>query len=111
MQLLPIVAQFGPLPIKVKFKSPVEGPAVLVATGTLAGTNANTLMEMMVYLDDNQIGATQLWTNQAQTHRTLPTLFLNVKLIYGEEHALSLVAVGNGVTADINDNFRAFLVY
>jgi hypothetical protein len=110
MQLLPIVGQFGPLPIKVQFNAPVEGPAILVATGTLAATNVNTLMEMMVYLDNTQIGAAQLWSNQAQTHRTLPTLFLNVNLSFGQ-HTLSLVAVGNGVTADINDNFRVSLIY
>jgi hypothetical protein len=110
MQLLPIVGQFGPLPIKVQFKAPVEGPAILVATGTLVGTNENALMEMMVYIDDTQVGATQLWSNSSQSHRNLPTLFANVNLTYGE-HTLSLVAVGNGVTSDINDNFRAFLIY
>ena len=61
MQLLPIINQVGPLPIKAQFKTPVDGPAVLIVTGTLWGNTENKLIQMTVSLDGAQVGVAQLW--------------------------------------------------
>jgi hypothetical protein len=110
MQLLPIINQVGPLPIKVQFKAPVDGPAVLVVSGTLWANTANTPIQMTVFLDGAQVGVSQLWSNQTGEHRTLPTSFLSLNLTYGE-HQLALFPGGTGVVSDLNDNYSAALIY
>jgi hypothetical protein len=44
MQILPIINQVGPLPLKTQFNSPMDGPAVLVVTGSLWSQSVNTLL-------------------------------------------------------------------
>jgi len=110
MQVLPIINQSGPLPIKVQFKAPLDGPTLLVVTGTLWANVENTPIQITAYLDGTQVGVSQLWSNQTGQHRTLPTLFINLNLSYGE-HQLTLQAGGTGVVSDINDHYNASLIF
>ena len=108
--ILGIINQAGPLPVKQSFNSPMDGPALLVVTGSLWTTSANNQMQLTVFLDGTQIGATTLWSNGASTHRAMPTLFIPVNLTFGS-HQLALFAGGNSVTSDLNDPFFAALIY
>src|ERR1700684_3004367 len=67
----------------------LDGPAVLVVTGSLWTQSANTLLTMNVQLDGTSIGTAKIWSNGVSTHRTFPALFLSVNLTYGQ-HVLTI---------------------
>jgi uncharacterized metal-binding protein len=110
MQVLQIINQVGPLPIKAQFNAPLEGPALLVVTSSLWTSVVNTMMQLFVALDGTQIATGQTWSNGATTHRVLPTLFIGFNLTAGQ-HTLALTLGGSGVTSDLNDSFNASLIY
>jgi hypothetical protein len=110
MQVLQIINQPGPLPIKASFTAPLDGPAMLVVTSSLWSSIANTMLQMYVQLDGSPLATGQLFSNGASTHRALPTLFVGFNLTYGQ-HTLTLTLSGSGVTSDFNDFFNASLIY
>jgi len=110
MQVLQIINQPGPLPLKAQFNAPLDGPALLVVTSTLWSTVANVPLQLFVSLDGNQIATGQIFSNGQSTHRALPTLFIGFNLTFGQ-HTLTLTLGGNGVTSDLNDFFNASLLY
>jgi hypothetical protein len=110
MQVLQIINQPGPLPLKATFNAPLDGPALLVVTSTLWSTSANVPLQLYVSLDGTQIATGQIFSNGASTHRALPTLFIGFNLIYGP-HTLTLTLGGTGVVSDLNDFFNATLVF
>jgi hypothetical protein len=110
MQAFPIIQQTGPLPVQQSFSAPLDGPALLLVTGTLWATAANLMLQMNVLLDGAQVGAVQLFSNASSTHRTLPTLLINIKLTSGS-HNLQLTQSGANVTSDYNDLFTASILY
>ena len=109
MQILPIINQVGPLPLKAQFQAPLDGPAVLVVTGSLWTQSANTLLTMNVQLDGTSIGTATIFSNGASTHRTFPALFLGVNLTYGQ-HVLTFTPGANTIS-DLNDTFTASLIF
>jgi hypothetical protein len=111
MQAFPIIQQSGPLPITVQFKAPLDGPALLVVTGSLWTTSANNMMQLNVIFDAQQVGTGQLFSNGNSTHRALPTVFANIKVSYGKVHTLELTGSGTSVVSDINDPFYAALLF
>jgi hypothetical protein len=110
MQVLSIINQVGPLPIAATFTAPLDGPALLVVTGSLWGTAANVPLRMNVLLDGKVVGTAQIFSNGSTTHRVLPTLFLGIPLTFGS-HTLQLTMSGPSVTSDLNDSFAAALLY
>jgi len=110
MQVLQIINQPGPLPLKAQFNAPLDGPALLVVTSSLWTSTPNTMMKLFISLDGTQIATGQTWSNLQSTHRVLPTLFVGFNLTVGQ-HVLTLSLGGNGVTSDLNDFFNASLLY
>jgi hypothetical protein len=110
MQVLQIINQPGPLPLKAQFNAPLDGPALLVVTSTLWSTSANVPLQLFVSLDGTQVATGQIFSNGQSTHRALPTLFIGFNLTFGQ-HTLTLTLGGAGVTSDLNDFFNASLLY
>jgi len=110
MQVLQIINQPGPLPIKAQFKAPVDGPALMVVTSSLWATQPNVLMQLNVALDGTQIATGKMFSNAQSTHRVLPTLFIGFSLTFGQ-HTLTLSLSGANVTSDLNDFFNASIIY
>jgi hypothetical protein len=90
-------------------RSPLDGPAVLVVTGSLWTQSINTLLTMTVQLDGTSVGTAKIWSNGVSTHRTFPSFFLTVNLTYGQ-HVLTLTP-GASVLSDLNDTFTASLIF
>jgi len=109
MQVLQVINQVGPLPLKATFSAPLDGPAVFVVTGSLWSQTANVLLTMAVALDGQPIGTAQIWSNGVSTHRAMPALFIGVPLTYGQ-HTITLTA-GANVISDPNDMFNVSLIY
>jgi hypothetical protein len=110
MQVLQIINQAGPLPIKAQFNAPLDGPALLVVTGSLWSGAPNLMLQLFVALDGTQIATGQIFSNGPSTHRVLPTLFIGLPLTFGQ-HTLTLTLGGASVTSDFNDFFNASLIY
>jgi len=89
MQVLQIINQVGPLPLKAQFNSPMDGPSLFAVTGTAWSGSDNVLLQMNVQLDGTQIGTAQIFSNGSNTHRAFATLFLGVNLTFGQ-HVLTL---------------------
>jgi hypothetical protein len=109
MQILPIINQVGPLPLKTQFNSPMDGPAILVVTGSLWSQSNNVMLTMDVQLDGASIGTAQIFSNGSSTHRAFSTLFIAVNLSYGP-HTLVLISGANTVS-DLNDTFAVSLIF
>jgi hypothetical protein len=110
MQVLQIINQPGPLPLKASFTAPLDGPALLVVTSSLWSTVSNSPLQLYVSLDGTQIATGQTFSNAPTTHRVLPTLFIGFALTFGQ-HTLTLTLGGSGVTSDQNDFFNASILY
>lgn len=109
MQALQVINLPGPLPLKAQFNAPLDGPALLVVTGSLWSTVANTMLQLSVALDGTVIAIGQLWSNGPNTHRVLPAIFINCNLTDGQ-HTLTLSG-GQNVISDLNDTFTASILY
>jgi hypothetical protein len=102
--------QPGPLPLKVAFKTPSDGPATIIVHGTIWSQTANVMIGVDVLLDGTKIGSASIFSNLQATHRAFPATYIPVKLAFGE-HTLTLsVSAGAGIT-DLNDRFTAVLDY
>jgi hypothetical protein len=112
MDAFTVISQPGPLPIQnVTFDAPVDGPVVFVVTGSAYSTETNVPIGYVVYLDDTVIGTATLFSNGNETHRALPTLFIDVDLSNGGSHTCSIMATGGQVTTDSNDPFTVQILY
>ena len=109
MQILQIISQVGPLPLKAQFNAPLDGPSLLVVTGSAWSQSNNVLLQMNVQLDGAQIGTAQIFSNGSTTHRAFSTLFVGVNLTFGQ-HVLTLTP-GTDVVSDANDTFGAYLIF
>jgi hypothetical protein len=110
MQAYPIVQQFGPLPIQVKFTPPLDGDMLLVVTGSLWSQDSNVMLTLTAAVDGTTVGNVEVFSNGSSTHRVLPTLFANLSLTDGG-HVLTLSATGSDVVSDSNDSFYAAILY
>ncbi len=102
--------QAGPLPVSFSGAFLHNTPQLLVVTGSLWSGVANQLLQLVVFLDKNQIGISQLFANAADTHMVMPTLFIPLPVQTPVEHTLTIAKGGLNVTADGNDFFSAYLI-
>ena len=102
----------GPLPVTTTFESPLDGPAVLVLTGTARTENAAGLTGIALVLDGDTIGNTAMcWANQNNNHIAMRPTFINVdNLAYGE-HTIEIVNAYGITVTDENDYFQVTLLY
>ena len=111
MQLQQLINQQGPLPLKGGFIAATTNPVLLVVTGSLWTTTANVMIQMNVYLDGNQIGVAQVFSNGASTHRVLPTLFIGLPPLSSDDEHTIMLAAPSPATTDYNDSFSASLIF
>jgi hypothetical protein len=111
MQVQQLINQAGPLPLKGGFIADTKDSALLVVTGSLVSQTANVLLQMSVSLDGKQIGVAQLWSNGANTHRVLPTLFIGLPPLGPGQHTIMLNLLSPYSGADLNDYFSASLIF
>ncbi len=111
MALVPLFNQHaGPLPISVKFKSPTDGGAGILVSGSLRSVNAPTLIGFEVLLDGHVIGKSVIWSNADNIHRaTVPVLVKGPQDF--NEHTLTLQVMNSNSIGDQNDYFTAVLSF
>ena len=105
-----IVSQKGPLPIKVTFPSPSDGPAALLVTGSVWTQTVNNMIGIQVALDGQSLGAAQIFANPTSTHMNVVPAAFPVKLQQGD-HTLVLSGSTPGTVSDYNDFYTVILLY
>ncbi len=111
MAVLSILNQkVGPLPIKVSFNSPTDGPATIYVAGSVWAPNAGQTIGISVNLDGQVIGSSQIFSNGPTTHRATVPTFIPVTLTLGS-HTLTISNENASTTSDLNDFFEAMLLY
>ena len=110
MQILSIVNQNGPLPVKAAFEAPLDGPAVFAVSGTVWSSGTNTPVGFQVALDGETIAQCMIYANPSTTHMAVPTQFVQAQLSSGQ-HVVTLSALTGETEADQNDFFSVTLLY
>jgi hypothetical protein len=105
-----VINQTGPLPINQTFNALSDAPATLVVSGSAWSQQANTLLQISIQLDGQQIGTAQVFSNGAATHRTAVTSYVPILLTQGQ-HTLSLAPFNPATVSDQNDFFTAAIHY
>ena len=100
----------GPLPIKLSFDAPSDGPACLVVSGSAWTGTANQMIGVEVSIDGVAVGRASIFSNHASTHRAVVPTYIPVKLTIGA-HTLELSPSTSATVTDFNDLFDAVLDY
>jgi len=110
MAIQVIINQKGPLPITVTFNAPGDSPMYLEINGSAWSRQANQMIGIGVKLDNNAVGAAQIFSNGTATHRAVVPAFIAIKLSQGK-HTLSLSSNSAATTSDYNDFYTAVIHY
>lgn len=110
MAIQMVIQQVGPLPITVNFQAPGDSPMILEVNGSVWTQTANSMIGIGVKLDGQVIGAAQIFSNGASTHRAVVPAFIPIKLSQGQ-HTLSLYANTTSTVSDFNDFYTAGIRY
>jgi len=105
-----IIAQAGPLPIKVSTGIGSDGPSVLTLVGSAWSMSANQLIGVSLSIDGEPVGNAQIFSNGASTHRAVIPMTLAYTFTYGP-HTFELTAMNPQTTTDLNDFFRLTVQY
>ena len=110
MAIQVIINQKGPLPITVTFNAPGDSPMYLEINGSVWSQQANQMIGIGVKLDNQAVGAAQIFSNGTATHRAVVPAFIAIKLRQGQ-HTLSLSPNSAATTSDSNDFYTAVIHY
>jgi hypothetical protein len=110
MAIQVIIQQAGPLPITVNFQAPGDSPMTLQVTGSVWTQTANTMIGIGIKLDGQVLGAAQIFSNGAATHRAVVPAYVPIKLSQGQ-HTLSLYPNTAATVSDFNDFYAAVIRY
>jgi hypothetical protein len=105
-----IIAQAGPLPIKVSTDIGSDGPCVLTLAGSVWSTSANQLIGVSLSIDGEPVANAQIFSNGPTTHRAVVPMTLPYTFTYGS-HTFELTAMNAQTTTDLNDLFRLTVQY
>jgi hypothetical protein len=110
MAIQVIINQPGPLPIQTTFEAPGDEAMYLEVNGSVWSEYANTMIGIGIDLDGQRIGATQIFSNGNNTHRTVVPAYIPVQLSEGQ-HTLYLYLNTGETTSDSNDFYTAVIHY
>lgn len=105
-----IIQQKGPLPITVNFNALGDSPMYLEVNGSVWSQSANNMIGIAIKLDNNPVGAAQIYSNGVATHRAVVPAYIAIKLKQGP-HTLSLSANSGATLSDSNDFYTAVIHY
>ncbi len=105
-----IADQKGPIPADFKFEAPADGPVVLFVSGSAWRPSSAGFAGFSVLLDGNQVGLTQMYMNEVNSHHALPPVLIPIELTFGS-HTLHLSPVNGDMETDGNDGFFVSMVY
>ena len=108
MAIQVIINQAGPLPIKVTFNAPGDEIMYLEINGSVWSQQAGQMTGIAVNLDGQALGAAQIFSNGASTHRAVVPAYLPIQLSQGT-HTLVLSPNNSATVSDYNDFYTAVI--
>jgi hypothetical protein len=109
MPIQVLINQPGPLPIVANFKAPGNESMYLQVNGSVWSQNENRTIGILIEIDGKMVGAAQIFSNGAATHRAVVPAFIPIQLAFGE-HSISLSPTVGSVS-DSNDFYTAAIHY
>jgi len=99
----------NPLGTKLTFKTEIDGPALLLVSGSAyANVYPNVVIGYNVEIDGVAAGSPQLYSNLLNSHVTLVSSFQQINITPGD-HVLTIDALTPWMTADAFDVFSVSL--
>ncbi len=98
----------GPLPITADFTTG-GGTLVVLFTGTAFRANAG-FINLVMLIDNQESMYVDLYTNEGNTHKTLPLQFSILSGISAGKHTLKIDKWGTSTLSDANDRFYAMVL-
>jgi hypothetical protein len=108
MAIQVIINQAGPLPITATFNAPGDEPMYLEINGTVWSQKVNQMIGIAIKLDGQALGAAQIFSNGAATHRAVVPAYLPIQLSQGA-HTLILSPNNSATVSDYNDFYTAVI--
>ncbi|HSB28221.1 MAG TPA: hypothetical protein VLE19_10215 [Pyrinomonadaceae bacterium] len=103
-----LINQAGPLPVKAVFNAPSDAPMYLEVNGSVWTSTPDSMIGIVVQIDNNVLGQAQIYSNGNTTHRAVVPGYFPVQLDEGQH---TIVLANYGGTSDSNDFFTAVLHY
>lgn len=101
----------GPLPLKVTFPAPTDGPVSFAVSGSASSTTAGQSVGVTVMFDRDIIGTCSVFCNTAGSHQTLIPALLSATIPGSGTHAIALMPATPCTQSDANDFFQVTLLY
>lgn len=101
----------GPLPLKVTFPAPSDGPVSVFVSGSAYSATAARSVGVKVLFDTSIIGTSSVFCNAAQSHQTFVTTLLAGNLGGPGTHAVALIPATPDTQSDANDFYQVTLLY
>ncbi len=105
-----LISAVGPLPLSNTFNAEGDVEVVFFISGSAWSQIQDSSISMTLYLDNQAIGTSVVWTNEASSHKALVPIFIPAKLSYGQ-HTVTLQVESSATVTDLNDNFQVMLIY
>jgi hypothetical protein len=112
-ELQQVVAQQGPLPIKVQAQIETDAPTVVTLAGSVWTATTNTMIGVSLAIDGNVVAKAQIYSNGPTTHRTVIPVSIPYTFPWtqDQEHVFTLEPLTPQTTSDFNDFFYVTVQY
>ena len=108
--LIQVIAQPGPLPIKQAVQIESDEPAIVTLAGSVWSPSENQMIGISLAIDGSQVQTTQIFANPPATHlAVVPVAFSYTFTI--DEHVFELDYLTGNETSDSNDLFVVTVQY
>jgi hypothetical protein len=104
-----VITANGPLPVEGKYTSK-GGKLIISVAGSGWSSTQDQLIGMKVYVNGNEEGAAQVWTNEADSHKAFVSVFPVVKTVSGGTVTVKLDELNAQTNTDQNDFYRLTVV-
>jgi hypothetical protein len=105
-----IIAQAGPLPIKVGANVQSDDPVAITLAGSVWAPTANSMIGISLAVDGSQAATAQIYANAPDMHMSVVPVTFSLTFSIGE-HAFELDYLTGETTSDQNDFFVVTLLY
>jgi len=105
-----IIAQAGPLPIKVGANIETDDPAAVTIAGSVWSPNQDQMIGISLAIDGSQVQTAQIFANPPATHLAVVPVTFSYTFTIGE-HVFELDYLTGETTSDSNDFFVVTVQY
>jgi hypothetical protein len=112
-QLVSVISQAGPLPIKATATIESDAPTVVTLAGSVWSADEDYLVGVILSIDGNQVADAPIFANSGSMHlAVVPATFTyTFPWTENQEHVFELDKLTGETMADANDYFNVTVQY